>query len=272
MPKLIMRVAPFAFSTLALLAVQEAQQTAHAAMPPEPELEIETYAMAEESSGVEIPAEGAIAPPETLSQAIAPKPLPAVAPIVSLAAPEGIARPERLGDKAAIPIAQTTPTAQTMAASVEYQAQPTATLQLSQAQPSSELLVRPVAAAISYGDAIAVAEGDPLDQMRVGSYHLRSDRTARRETVETIEQSPDQYAAEIRSCLAARPALYRLQEEEYSDRFRRTRRRRILVPVLFDGQVGTLVGDIDGRPVCPEARARSQGQAPVNIPVQAPGS
>ena len=272
MPKLIMRVAPFAFSTLALLAVQEAQQTAHAAILPEPELELETYAMADEASGEEIPAEGAIAPPETLSQAVASKPLPSVAPMISLAAPEGIIRPESFGDKATVAMAQPTPSTQTLAASMEELTQAAPPLRLSQAQPSSELLVRPVAAAISYGDAIAVAEDDPLEQMRVGSYHIRSDRTVRRETVETVEQSPDQYAAEIRSCLAARPELYRIQEEEYSDRFRRTRRRRILVPILFDGQVGTLVGDIDGRPVCPGARSRSQSQAPVTIPVQAPGS
>lgn len=268
-PTPLKRLSPIALSTLALLAVQDAQQSAQAATQPDGKaLDVAVQPDAVDDTPT-VAADLTVAPPEAVdtapAKAIAPKPDPKTETAIAAAptAPEAIAQPELLPSPEVNAAAKVpTPAAQSLTPTPRHSSR--AEVQVSQSRPTNELFVRPTRPEISYGDPIQIAEDDPLNDASVGSYYMQTDRTVRREDAGFIRQTPDQYAAEIRACLAARPALYRLRDVDGE---------RVLLPVLFDGQLGTLVNDADGRPICPSIRdrARSLVQEPaIEIPVQVP--
>ncbi|MEO1143994.1 MAG: hypothetical protein AAFY26_00115 [Cyanobacteria bacterium J06638_22] len=275
-----MRVAPLALTTLAAFTLHEASREA-AANPipvdtPNPGEQAKTLDALETS----VPAEpqGAIAAPETqvVQSRPAEKPLPtptanptsqqASAPMVAQAIPvppppqmaneggaePGIPIPVILEPSTEVEPTPSQPPTVTERSPVEA---PEQNEGLSQAQPDTdEGFVIPIAPVMSYGDEVVIEEEDPLYEERIGSYHIRIDPTLEIDPNARVSQTPDEYAAEIRACMAARPELYRLRESNGD---------RVLVPVLFDGQPGTIIRDANGRLVCPSTRLRASSDTRV---------
>jgi|GEM_PF-2103411 len=271
-----MRVAPLALTTLAAFTLHEASREAAANPIPADALdpgEHSTDPDALEAIAQPKP-EVAIAAPEvqvTQERPVADKPLPepvaqadlpsSSSPMIAQAIP---APPETMdianeaGSAEGIPIpvilepstvVEPTPNEATSVTERSPIEAPAPTEGLSQAEPSpSTGFVVPVAPEITYGERVVIEEDDPLYQERIGSYHIRIDPTLEIDPDARIDQSPDEYAAEIRACLTARPELYRLREVNGD---------RVLVPVLFDGQPGTIIRDTNGRLVCPSTRLQA---------------
>lgn len=267
-----MRVAPLALTTLAAFTLHEASREAAAnpipVAPPDP------GAYSPNPDALEAIAQpkpqATIAAPETpvvQERAATDKPLPTPAanptatsaPAVAQMLPE----PPQIADEGgsgeqgiSIPVilepstsVEPTPNEATSVTERSPSQSPTRNEGLSQAQPSPNTgFVIPVAPEITYGEMVVIEEDDPLYEERIGSYHIRIDPTLEIDPDASVSQTPDQYAAEIRECMAARPELYRLREVNGD---------RVLVPVLFDGQPGTIIRDANGRLVCPSARLRA---------------
>jgi hypothetical protein len=254
-----MRFKPLALSTLAVLAFQEATQQASATPAPDSATDSNFNVLDMESSVLlEIKPEVSVAPPElpTPDKGLAkatPQPLAAAAP--------AYATPER-----ALPTFASSVNELAEIGSASSRPQPTETHRLvSQASVERDVYVLPVAATVTYGEPIPIAEGDPLNQFPVGSYHMTSDQSIRRDQQANPEQSSDddEYVRDIRSCLAAHPDLFRIRDMDGE---------LILVPILFNGQRGTIIGDAAGQPVCPSIRSplADDNSGSIDIPVPAP--
>ena len=270
-----MRVAPIALTTLAAFTLHEASREAaanpiptdaldsgeqtkspdalEAMTQPEPQVAIaapETQAV-QEHSAAEKPL-----PTPAANPVVDPAPAPVMAPAIPAPPPPQIANEGSSEQGIPIPVilepSTTVEPAPDEAPAVTERSPSDPTAQnegVSQAQPDSdEGFVAPMAPEISYGDMVVIEDEDPLYEERIGSYHIRTDPTLEIDPNVTVSQSPDEYAAEIRACMAARPELYRLREVDGD---------RVLVPVLFDGQPGTIIRDANGQLVCPSMRLRA---------------
>lgn len=266
-----MRVAPLALTTLAAFTLHEAAQAAEKPIPTDgPDTSNHRTDPADLEAIAPAPAVAAIAAPETQSAPppqSAEKPVPTAmdtSPSAALAPPppptprlanagsaetQGIPIPAVLEPETTV---EPTPS-DTPSVTERSPAEAAPADGVSQTAPADTGFVSPAAATISYGDPIALAPDDPLAAPDAGLYHIRVDPTLVVDPDVRIEQTPDEYAAEIRACMAARPELYRLRE---------VNGERVLVPVLFDGQPGTIIRDANGRLVCPAMQARASRPSP----------
>lgn len=255
-----MRFKPLALSTLAILAFQEASQQASATPAPDSTPDTNLDILDTESSVVqEIKPTISIAPPERPAATQGSPKTTAVQSFTS-------ATPAYVAPEVALPVfsSSSAPKTETEYASIHSQTAEGATL-ISQATIERDVYVLPVAATVTYGEPIPIAEGDPLNQFPVGSYHMTSDQSIRRGQQENPEQTSDddEYVRDIRSCLAAQPDLFRIRDMDGE---------LVLVPILFNGQRGTIIGDATGQPVCPSVRSSraNDNSGSIDIPVPTP--
>lgn len=254
-----MRFKPLALSTLAVLALQEASQQASATPAPDSTTDSNLNVLDTESSVLlEIKPEGSVAPPEL--------PAPDQGLAKSATQPLASAAPAYVMPEQALPTfsSSVSKLADTGPASIRAQSTEAPRL-VSQASVERDVYVLPVSATVTYGEPIPIAEGDPLNQFPVGSYHMTSDQSIRRGQQANPEQTSndDEYVRDIRSCLAARPDLFRIRDMDGE---------LVLVPILFNGQRGTIIGDAIGQPVCPSVRSplADDNSGSIDIPVPTP--
>ncbi|MBD1914015.1 MULTISPECIES: hypothetical protein [unclassified Leptolyngbya] len=244
-----MRFKPLALSTLAVFALQEVSQKASAIPSPDSTTGSKLNALDPDSDiAVEISPEVSVAPPE----------LPAPDKGLAKAVVQPLASTHVMPE---MTMPMFSPLS--VSASMEQVSASEAPILISQVPVDRDVYVLPVATTVTYGEPIPIAEDDPLNQFPVGSYHMATDQTVRRGEQENTEQTGDEYVMEIRSCLAANPDLFRIRQMDGE---------LVLVPILFNGQRGMIVGDASGRPMCPSDRSsltrdNSRG---VNIHVPAP--